>query len=152
MTSEQGNTNTAVLLTTGQEDATIKQQRTGRKILSPSVIRFSQSSVNDSAQIIESMKKDGWNGEPIDIVLMPDGKYTTIDNTRVYAAQQAGIDVVANVHEYSEKIIDRKRAIQLSRGRKVPQTWGEAVLNRIAGQNRAFRLNQYGDWIMMNPK
>ena len=152
MSSELGAANTAVSLTSGQENATIEQLRTDRIILSPFVIRFSQSSVNDSAYIIESMKKNGWNGEAIDIVLMPDGNYTTIDNTRVYAAQQAGIDVVANVHEFNETIIDGGVADRLSRGRFIPQTWGEAVLIRISSQNKAFRQNQYGDWIMMNPK
>ena len=46
-------------------------------------IRYSQSSVNGSNDIIQSMRESGWKGEPIDVVEMPDGIYTTIDNTRV---------------------------------------------------------------------
>lgn len=48
------------------------------------------------------MKKNGWNGASIDIVEMPDGIYTTIDNTRVVSARQAGINVEANIHSYNE--------------------------------------------------
>lgn len=43
-------------------------------------IRYSQSSVNGSNDIIQSMRESGWKGEPIDVVEMPDGIYTTIDN------------------------------------------------------------------------
>ena len=40
--------------------------------------------------LIESMKKDGWKGDPIDVVNMSDGAPTSLDNTRVLAARQAG--------------------------------------------------------------
>ena len=63
--------------------------------VNPNDIRFSQSSVNGSAEIVESMRNNGWAGDPIDVVRMPDGGLTTIDNTRVVAARQAGIDVQA---------------------------------------------------------
>lgn len=46
------------------------------------------------------MKQNGWKGNPIDVVKMPDGVYTTIDNTRVVSAREAGIDVQAIVHNY----------------------------------------------------
>ena len=48
------------------------------------------------------MKKDGWVGYPIDVVKMPDGSYTTIDNTRVAAAREAEINVQTNVHNYND--------------------------------------------------
>ncbi|GFN30052.1 hypothetical protein [Paenibacillus xylaniclasticus] len=41
------------------------------------------------------MKANGWQGSPIDVVKMPDGKLTTVDNTRVLAARNAGINVEA---------------------------------------------------------
>ena len=56
-------------------------------------IRFSQSSVNDAKEIIESMTQKGWDGYPIDVVRMTDGKLTTLDNTRLLAAKTVGIDV-----------------------------------------------------------
>ena len=74
------------------------------KNIDPSEIRFSQTSLNGSQEIIGSMKKNGWKGAPIDVVEMPDGKITTIDNTRVAAAREAGIDVKANVRKYSDPL------------------------------------------------
>ena len=38
---------------------------------------------------------------------MPDGVYTTIDNTRVVSAREAGIDVQATIHNYKRSITDR---------------------------------------------
>src|SRR5450759_5740009 len=54
--------------------------------LAPSAVRLSQSSVSGVSKIAESMRADGWVGDPIDVVRMPDGGLTTIDNTRVVAA------------------------------------------------------------------
>ena len=51
--------------------------------INPNEIRFSQSSVNGAEEIIQSMKANGWKGDPIDVIKMSDGKLTTIDNTRV---------------------------------------------------------------------
>lgn len=42
------------------------------------------------------MKKNGEKGNPIDVIEIPDGIYTTIDNTRVVSAREAGINVQAN--------------------------------------------------------
>ncbi|WP_143742420.1 hypothetical protein [Roseateles chitinivorans] len=61
--------------------------------LSPASIRFSQSSVNGVEEIAASMRANGWKGAPIDVVRMSDGSLTTFDNTRLLAAQRAGINV-----------------------------------------------------------
>jgi len=106
--------------------------------INPNEIRFSQSSVNGADEIIASMKKDGWVGDPIDVVKMPDGSYTTIDNTRVAAAREAGINVNANVHSYNDSLpsgfINR-----FTTPKGVPSTWGEAINLRILKKNSAFR-------------
>jgi len=90
--------------------------------------------------VITSMKKNGWVGEPIDIVKMPDGNYTTIDNTRVAAARKADIDVKAVIHNADETLptnqIDR---FKTKKG--TPDTWGEAVELRIKNQKNSFRKN-----------
>lgn len=83
---------------------------------------------------------------------MNDGNYTTVDNTRVYAARQAGINVEANIHAYDEPLpleyVDRFTTKQ-----GVPNTWGEAVELRINKQNSNFRNNNpNGSWEMNNPK
>ena len=103
-------------------------------------IRFSQSSVNGADEIISSMKANGWKGDPIDVVKMSDGKLTTIDNTRVVAAREAGIDVQAILHNANEllpeSLIDR-----FTTKKGVPKTWGEAIELRIGKQKASFRKN-----------
>ncbi len=112
----------------------------GRKI-NPNEIRFSQSSVNGAGELTDSMKSNGWKGDPIDVVKMPDGKLSTLDNTRVVAARQAGIDVQANVHGYDDLLpIDLVERFSTKKG--VPRTWGEALNLRIGKQNSTFR-NSY---------
>ncbi|OJU13244.1 MAG: hypothetical protein BGN88_02395 [Clostridiales bacterium 43-6] len=87
------------------------------------------------------MKSNGWKGDPIDVVKMPDGKLSTLDNTRVVAARQAGIDVQANVHGYDDLLpIDLVERFSTKKG--VPRTWGEALNLRIGKQNSTFR-NSY---------
>lgn len=110
--------------------------------IDPNHIRYSQASVNGSAEIIESMKKNGWQGNPIDVVTMSDGKLTTLDNTRVVAARAAGIKVEARVHGYSDPLPDRATAERFTTPKGgVPNTWGQAVENRIGKQSSSFRKN-----------
>lgn len=71
------------------------------------------------------MKAKGWDGDPIDVVRMPDGNLTTIDNTRVLAARYAEIDVQANVHAFDEVLPQDLDLIErLTTPKGVPQTWG----------------------------
>ena len=106
----------------------------------PEDIRFSQTSVNGSDEIIESMRRDGWNGAPIDVVKMPDGKLTTIDNTRVASAREAGIDVQAVVRGYDDPLpADMIERFTTKKG--IPSTWGEAISLRIQKQKASFRNN-----------
>lgn len=86
------------------------------------------------------MKKDGWVGDPIDVIKMPDGSYTTIDNTRVAAAREAGINVQANVHNYNDPL-PSNFVNRFTTPKGVPSTWGEATNLRILKQNSAFRGN-----------
>ena len=110
------------------------------KSINPNEIRFSQSSVNGADDIITSMEKDGWVGDPIDVVKMPDGSYTTIDNTRVAAAREAGINVQANLHNYNDPL-PSNFVNRFTTPKGVPSTWGEATNLRILKQNSAFRGN-----------
>lgn len=111
----------------------------GAESISPSSIRFSQSSVNGLEELTTSMKANGWKGDPIDVVKMPDGGLTTVDNTRVLAAHLSGVETRAVVHEASDPLplqfVDRFT----TRKGGSPQTWGDAVLNRINSQNSIFR-------------
>ena len=94
----------------------------GSIFINPNEIRYSQSSVNGSNDIIQSMKKNGWRGDPIDVVEMPDGIYTTIDNTRVVSAREAGINVQANVHGYNDPL-PSEYIERFTTKKGIPKTW-----------------------------
>ena len=104
--------------------------------LDPASIRFSQSSVNAVEEIAASMRANGWQGAPIDVVRMSDGALTTFDNTRLLAASRAGIDVQAVVRGAGEAFPAGRWT---PRSGIQPTTWEEAVQARIQQQNRLFR-------------
>ncbi len=71
---------------------------------------------------------------------MPDGGITTLDNTRVLAAHQAGINVQARVHWYDDVLpMSNVERFTAPKG-DVPTSWGEAVQNRIAAQNASYQI------------
>lgn len=110
--------------------------------IDPREIRYSQTSINNLEAIIKSMKEGGWIGDPIDVVRMDDGKITTLDNTRVAAARETGIFIKAIIHESAEPILDQKIKDRFyTRKGGMPQTWGDAVNNRIGKQSTTFRNN-----------
>ncbi|WP_217199702.1 putative T7SS-secreted protein [Streptomyces buecherae] len=103
-------------------------------------VRFSQNSVNDAAAIIDSMHRNGWKGEPIDVVRMPDGGLTTIDNTRVLAARYTSTPVLARVWDYSAPLPRELVEADRFTTRKItPETWGDAVMARIGNQSSKYR-------------
>ncbi len=94
------------------------------------------------------MAKNGWVGDPIDVVKMADGGLTTIDNTRVVAARTAGIDVQAVVHN-ADDLLPESLIERFTTKQGVPTTWGEAIELRIGKQNSGFRINNpYGSFEM----
>ncbi|CQJ07360.1 adhesin [Yersinia mollaretii] len=117
-------------------------------------IRFSQNTVSYNKtergtgvkytydDLVSSMKKDGWKGDPIDVVRMPDGKMTSMDNTRISAAREAGVKVEANVRNFndplSQDMIDSGRF-------GTAKTWGDSITGRINNQSGGFgKNNPYG--------
>ena len=109
--------------------------------VNPSEIRFSQTSVNGSDKIIASMKANGWKGDTIDVVRMPDGSLTTLDNTRVAAAREVKIDVQANVRSYDTPLPNQATIDRFTTKKGVPKTWGEAVELRVGKQKADFKNN-----------
>jgi hypothetical protein len=105
----------------------------GTATIDANAIRFSQSSVKPLlSEYVEQMKAGGWFGEPIDVVRMPDGGLTSIDNTRLAAASITQTPVQANIWQFGD-------AFPASRGPQFfdnAQTWGEAVLNRIGSPSQ----------------
>ena len=96
---------------------------------------------NEAGAIVSSTGSikiaDGQRDRPV--VRMPDGGLTAIDNTRVVAAHQAGIDVQATVRGFDELLPEEYIGRLTTRKGGAPSTWGEAVLNRIGGQNSIYR-------------
>lgn len=83
-------------------------------------IRFSQNTVSgpthlDGKQIalstlMENFAKSGYTSAPIDVVRMPDGKLTSLDNRRLWAAYLVGAaEVPARIHEMSDPIVDKSQ-------------------------------------------
>jgi hypothetical protein len=110
--------------------------------LKPETVRLSQNSVNGAAPIIDSMRANGWAGPPIDVVRMPDGGLTAVDNTRVVASRHAGIELRAVVHPFDEPLKDPNLTNRFATPKGVPSTWGEAISLRIGKQAASYR-NKY---------
>lgn len=123
--------------------------------IDPHEARFSQATVSYEKNrpgapaytyddIVGSMKQNGWQGEPIDIVRMPDGKLTSVDNTRVMAAREAGIPLQARVRAFDEGI-PRNVARRFKKYGPALESWGDAVTRRIDRQPSDFRqLGSFG--------
>lgn len=77
-------------------------------------IRFSQATIGDPTrlhgsivtvrQLAETFRVDGYVSEPIHVVRMSDGKATSLDNRRLWAALQAGLtEIPCVIHEPDER-------------------------------------------------
>ena len=101
-------------------------------------VRFSQSNVKKTLpDIVESMKRDGFSGDPIDVVRMQDGGLTSIDNTRVMAGSLSDTKLQLKVHEFDEPFPASRGPEHFThkKTKQEPTTYGEAVTNRISRQN-----------------
>lgn len=111
--------------------------------IDPTRLSFSQATVSHQKVgkpynydgMVESMKKNGWNGEPVDIVIMPNGSATSMDNTRILAAREAGIDVKAKVRDFNTTLTSLEKD-RFKSGNVVPKTWGEAIKLRVEKQGQ----------------
>ncbi|MEM8696558.1 MAG: hypothetical protein AAGE05_11100 [Pseudomonadota bacterium] len=119
--------------------------------IDPRTVSFSQRTPRAQGStvipIANSMREFGFIVDPnkiIDIVRMPDGRLTTLDNTRVLAADQAGINIFARVSNFDDPLPGDRvfRSRFADRGGNVPETYGQAVTNRIDRQGAIFR-NRY---------
>jgi len=126
--------------------------------IEPVEIRFSQSSVSFRKKrinpktleaeyytyhdITSSMQEKGWNGTPINVVKMPDGSLTTIDNTRLLAARDAGIKAKVQIHEFNKVMPDELVKGYTTLVDTPPRTWGEAIQHRINDQRHTYFQNR----------
>jgi hypothetical protein len=119
-------------------------------------VRFSQKSVSfnkiDRAtgahytydDIVRSMRDEGWVGDAVDIVHMPDSGLTSVDNTRILAAREAGISVKGVIHDPGDPLtVDEIDRFAPKHGSD-PVSWGDALSQRIGRQGASWSGAPYG--------
>ena len=91
------------------------------------------------SDIVDSMKANGWAGEPIDVIRMQDGQLTSIDNTRVLAARESGINLQVKVWEPNQELPESMLGrFKNPLTNEYATTWSEAVEARILRQPELF--------------
>lgn len=85
------------------------------------------------------MRTNGWKRDPADVVEMPNGKLTSMADTRLAAARDAGIDVEASVRRLDDRLTP---ALKKDRGSQSFNTWGEAIAYGIHKQSGGFSYFQ----------
>lgn len=70
----------------------------------------------------------------IDVVEMPDGGYTTVDNRRLAAAQEANVPVFVRKLKGDTPISRDQAARFPGIDGSLPEAWAEAVENRVSKQ------------------
>lgn len=108
-------------------------------------VRFSQTNINinKTKEIYFNMKSRGWFKEnnvelhyPIDIVEMPDKKFTSYDNKRLFCAKILGVELSARIHIYTD-YADINRV-------NPKQTWGKAIESRCRNSRNWSEEEKYG--------
>lgn len=95
-------------------------------LVSPEQIRFTQRSVSRATSdgitaqnLIDNMRNGGWRGGPVHGVHWGDGSLSSLDNRRLRAAREAGLDVVPLVvHNPSDRLADWPQEWSPERQRK----------------------------------
>ena len=144
----------------------------------PSTLRFSQKDIGGATSegmpmedLITSMRTEGWKGDALQVVELPDGTRVSLDNRRLYAAQKAGLtDVPVQYHAPSEPfpqewaaagfelkdpirrlpdgslVVGGKHGeIAYAKG-AIPATYGEAALFRTANQGKIPGAGRFPLW------
>lgn len=109
--------------------------------IDPDAIKFSQSSVNGTAERVAQMQKTGWEGlDPVQVVKTSDGTLVAVDgNTRVLAASRLGTKAKSVVYAPDE-ILSPDLAKRFTTPKDgTPKTWGEALQFRINKQKKLYR-------------
>ena len=99
--------------------------------------------------IVTSMREQGWKGDPIDVVDFGEHGVTSVDNTRLLAAQETHTQLEVVTHSPAEALSDSEVDRFSRRGASInPETWGEAAIFRIQGQGHAWSsANPYGSFV-----
>jgi hypothetical protein len=85
--------------------------------------------------LLTSMINNGWQGELADLVRMPHGKLTSMNNTRITADREAKIGFQGVEFSYGEALTPE---IQNARGWSDCNTWRQAITAGINNQSKIF--------------
>jgi hypothetical protein len=123
---------------------------TGKSIKSGS-IRFTQNTVNDFGEALAKVGSGKY--DPIDIVKMQDGIYSTVDNTRLLAAQKLGIDLKSTAHAFDEALPEGMlNRFKNNKTGEYAKTWGQAVEYRVANQTGGYAKTYEGTGSFVQPE
>jgi len=115
-------------------------------------IRFTQNTVNDFGKALKNVASGKY--DPIDIVKMGDGMYSTIDNTRLLAAQKLGLDLKATVHAFDDALpktmLDRFE--NPAKAGEFAKTLGEAIQFRTGRQTGGFAEKHGSNGTFVQPE
>ncbi|WP_231130770.1 hypothetical protein [Granulibacter bethesdensis] len=137
---------------------------TGYQTLDPTEISFSQATVSGQMsngmsfdEFVAVLRRDGWKGDPVDVVNMPDGVPTSMDNRRLLAARQAGIPIPAHVRNASDLLTPEEVQRFKVKGEAPPTTWGEAIQLRVQRQRGISGADpswsdRFPNWSIYDPK
>jgi len=111
-------------------------------LIDPCEIKFSEHPLEGYSpqaqviidQMIEDLHRNGWVGEPINVVKMPNGELFAFDNRKLYCAIQAGIEAPIVVWDENERM---PISLKLSLDENI-SVWGEAITFLINKSSPAF--------------
>ena len=66
--------------------------------------------------MIAEMRENGWSGPPLDVVRWSDGSHVALSNTRLYAAQRAGLARI----QLDEQELDRGEVLVVAGAQPEP--------------------------------
>jgi hypothetical protein len=126
----------------------------GAKLVDSKSVRFSQStaksffeiggSVEELAIKLQQKLVKPENIPPLQVIKMPDGKFTSMDNRRLVSAKKS-LSLVNVLERGFDELLTPQEVIKYTVKNKIPKTWGEAIEYRIGKQTSEWRnLNQYG--------
>ena len=93
-------------------------------------------------ELERSMRNEGFKtGSEIDVVMMPDGRLTSLDNRRLLAARRANVLVKVNLHQYDDLLPTGFNRVYIPPYGE--RTWGSAIEWRILSQPSVVFRQQY---------
>jgi hypothetical protein len=120
--------------------------------IDPNALRFSQKSLNRVGLRRDALS-GGWRGDPLDVVVMPDGRLTSLDNRRILVSRDRGIQPLVLVHPGDEplppELVNSQRLADY--GLTGGSTWKDLIDARLKRQDGWGKRNPMGS-LLTPPK